>query len=427
MLLSVVIPFYQVEHYIGACLDALAGLPEENCEILLIDDCGRDASAAIAADYSAAHPNARVIRRAQNGGLSSARNTGLDAAQGEYVYFLDSDDVPRADALWHLTQAAKEKRLDVAKARFRFLDDDTGELTDGPMILPTDVLEGGALRTIFSSGVCDAFLNEKLPMPDYTIGVSAGIAYGVSYLSRQKRRNLQLLMHYANDRRYMGWGNFFDPRNRSYFGLKFAYDTIPNELVPFDYDTFEAYPGQVEAVVTNLQTGRAEYREVPRRDASFLLLQATCAMPVLFQPIRLDDGAPYLDGGCSDAIPWKRALAVGCDRVVVVLTRERSYRKEPEQLMPLFRRVYRKYPVFLEGLRTRAERYNQCREELFALEQEGRVLVIAPANTRGFSRTERDRQKILALWQDGFFAGRRAAEAVRDFWTRETPSAGTPE
>ena len=114
------------------------------------------------------------------------------------------------------------------------------------------VLEGGALRTIFSSGVCDAFLNEKLPMPDYTIGVSAGIAYGVSYLSRQKRRNLQLLMHYANDRRYMGWGNFFDPRNRSYFGLKFAYDTIPNELVPFDYDTFEAYPGQVEAVQTDV-------------------------------------------------------------------------------------------------------------------------------------------------------------------------------
>lgn len=69
MLLSVVIPFYQVEHYIGACLDALAGLPEEDCEILLIDDCGRDASAAIAADYSAAHPNARVIRRAQNGGF----------------------------------------------------------------------------------------------------------------------------------------------------------------------------------------------------------------------------------------------------------------------------------------------------------------------------------------------------------------------
>ena len=166
-------------------------------------------------------------------------------------------------------------------------------------------------------------------------------------------------MHYANDPRYMGWRNFFDPRNRSYFGLRFAYETIPNELVPFDYDAFEAYPGQAEAVVTNLLTGQAEYRPVPRRDDKFLLLQATCAMPVLFQPIRLDGGIPYLDGGCADAIPWQQALDVGCDRVVVVLTRERSYRKEPERLMPLFRRVYRKYPAFLEDLRTRAERYNR--------------------------------------------------------------------
>ena len=285
------------------------------------------------------------------------------------------------------------------------------------------VLEGGALRTIFSSGVCDAFLDAKLPMPDYTIGVSAGIAYGVSYLAGQSRRNLQLLMHYADDPRYMGWRNFFDPRNRSYFGLRFAYETIPNELVPFDYDAFEAYPGQVEAVVTNVLTGRAEYLEVPRRDEHFLLLQATCAMPVLFQPIRLSGGVPYLDGGCSDAIPWRRALEAGCDRVVVVLTRERSYQKEPEKLMPLFRRVYRKHPAFLEDLRTRAERYNRSREELFALEREGRVLVIAPEDTRGFSRTERDLQKILALWQEGYFAGRRCLESVRAFWTEEPPSA----
>ena len=280
------------------------------------------------------------------------------------------------------------------------------------------VLEGGALRTIFSSGVCDAFLNEKLPMPDYTIGVSAGIAYGVSYLSRQKRRNLQLLMHYANDRRYMGWGNFFDPRNRSYFGLKFAYDTIPNELVPFDYDTFEAYPGEVEAVVTNLQTGRAEYREVPRRDASFLLLQATCAMPVLFQPIRLDDGAPYLDGGCSDAIPWKRALEQGCDRVVVVLTRERGYRRTPEKTLPAIRRVYKKYPAFVETMSRHHEDYNQDRDELFQAEREGKVLVFAPDSTQGFSRVERDKVKIHALWQQGLDHARARMDEVRAYLSR---------
>ena len=179
------------------------------------------------------------------------------------------------------------------------------------------VLEGGALRTIYSSGVCDAFLDGGLPLPDYTLGVSAGIAYGVSYLSRQSRRNLQLICRYAGDRRYMGWRNLADPKNRSYFGLKFAYETIPNELIPFDYDAFAAYPGRAEAVVTNLITGEAEYLPVPRRDSPNLLLEATCAIPLIFPTIYIG-GQPYLDGGCADAIPWRRALREGCDRVAVV-------------------------------------------------------------------------------------------------------------
>ena len=281
------------------------------------------------------------------------------------------------------------------------------------------VLEGGALRTIFSSGVCDAFLDAELPMPDYTVGVSAGIAYGVSYLSRQSRRNLKLLMHYANDRRYMGWRNFLNPHNRCYFGLEFAYETIPNQLVPFDYDTFAAYPGQVDAVVTNLHTGQAAYLPVPRRDDKFLLLQATCAIPLMFPPIVLD-GVPYLDGGCADAIPWRHALDMGCDRLVVVLTRERSYRKNPDRTQAILERAFRrKYPEFVKTLSDRAERYNESRDALFALEREGKALVIAPRDTRGFSRTERDTGKILALWQDGYFAGHAAAGAVRAFWTPE--------
>lgn len=277
------------------------------------------------------------------------------------------------------------------------------------------VLEGGALRTIFSSGVCDAFLDADLPMPDYTVGVSAGIAYGVSYLSRQSRRNLKLLTTYARDRRYMGWGNLLNPGNRSYFGLKFSYETIPNQLLPFDYGTFEAYPGAVDAVVTNVDTGRAEYLPVPRRDEHFLLLQATCAIPLLFPIIHID-GQPYLDGGCADAIPWKRAFEEGCDRVVVVLTRERSYCKTPDRTFPVLARAFSRYPDFVETLRTRAERYNQSREELFDLEREGRVLVIAPEHTAGFSRTEKDLDKIRQLWQSGYFAGLRAAESVRSFW-----------
>ena len=282
------------------------------------------------------------------------------------------------------------------------------------------VLEGGALRTIFSSGVCDAFLDGGLPMPDYTIGVSAGIAYGVSYLSRQKRRNLKLVTTYANDHRYMGLRNLANPKNRSYFGLKFAYETIPTELLPFDYDAFDAYPGQIEAVVTNLATGQAEYPEVPRRDCPNRHLIASCAIPLMFPAIEID-GRQYYDGGCADAIPWKRAFEAGCDRVVVILTQPRDFTKEPSSTLKLIEKQFRKYPDFVETMRTRAERYNACREELFALEAEGRVIVIAPEDTLGCSRTERDTEILRALWQQGFFAGRRNIDRIRAFWTADTP------
>lgn len=274
------------------------------------------------------------------------------------------------------------------------------------------VLEGGALRAIFSSGVCDGLLEGGV-MADYVIGVSAGIAYGVSYVSKQPRRNLEVVTRFAPDKRYMGWRNLRDKSNRSYFGLKFAYDTIPNRLVPFDYDTFAAFPGEVEAVVTNLNTGKAEYLPVPRRDRESVVLQASCAMPLMF-PIFEIGGQPYLDGGIGDAIPWQRALDK-CDRVVVVLTRPRSYRRKPDKVMKLIRKQYRDYPAFVEAMERRAEVYNQDRARLFQAEREGRLLVIAPESTLGVARTERDTEKLRLLWAAGYQSAIDRLEEIRDF------------
>lgn len=265
------------------------------------------------------------------------------------------------------------------------------------------VLEGGAVRTIYSTGVCDALLTRSL-MTDYVIGVSAGIAYGVSYVSRQPRRNLDIMVNYINDKRYMGLGNLLRRDNRAYFGLEFVYSTIPNQLVPFDYDTFAAYPGEVEAVVTNLDTGAAEYFLLDRRDDKFKLLQATCALPFLF-PVFHIQGRPCMDGGAADAIPYERAFAKGCDRVIVVLTREREYVRRPEKLQPLIDLAYRKYPKFCDTMRRRADAYNEARQKLFRLEREGRALVFTPTSTEGFHRTERDVDKIKALWKDGWDQG----------------------
>lgn len=278
------------------------------------------------------------------------------------------------------------------------------------------VLEGGALRAIFSSGVCDGLLEGNV-MADYVVGVSAGIAYGVSYVSKQPRRNLEVVTRFARDPRYMGVGNLADKRNRCYFGLKFAYDTIPNQLVPFDYDTFAAFPGQVEAVLTDLNTGRADYLPVPRRDRESRVLQASCAMPLLF-PIFEIDGRPYLDGGIADAIPWQRALDQGCDRVIVVLTRPRDYVRRPDRMLKLIRRRYREYPAFLKVIEGRAEVYNEDRARLFEQEREGKVLVIAPRSTLGVSRTERDTEKLRLLWAEGYQQTVDRMEEIRAYLRR---------
>lgn len=263
------------------------------------------------------------------------------------------------------------------------------------------VLEGGALRTIFSSGACDGLLEAGL-LPDYVIGVSAGIAYGVSYVSRQFGRNLEILTKYANDKRYMGKRNLLRPANRCYFGLKFTYEDIPNRLVPFDYDTFAAFPGEVEAVVTNLNTGKAEYLPVPRRDEHFLLLQATCAMPLLF-PVYHLDGMPCLDGGAADAIPYERAFEMGCDRVVVVLTRPLEYRKKPYQAAAekAIRRRYQNFEQLTEQILNRYENYNRQVQLVADLEKRGEIFVIRPSRTIHLSRIEKRKEKLLEMYHLG--------------------------
>ena len=276
------------------------------------------------------------------------------------------------------------------------------------------VLEGGALRTIFSAGVCDGLLAGGVEC-GYLVGVSAGIAYGVSYISKQQGRNLEVATRFAPDKRYMGLGNLLDRKNRSYFGLDFTFRRIPEELVPFDYETFAAYPGQMEAVVTNMATGQADYLEVPRdREGSSLLLQASCALPLMFPIIHID-GQEYLDGGAADGIPFERALAQGCDRLIVVLTKPRDYVRRPDPTLRLIERKYRAYPAFCQTMRLRAERYNACKERLFELERQGKALVFAPTTTYGVSRTERDVEKLRLLWGDGYRQAADRMEEIRAF------------
>ncbi|MBQ8852183.1 MAG: patatin family protein, partial [Oscillibacter sp.] len=132
-------------------------------------------------------------------------------------------------------------------------------------------------------------------------------------------------------------------------------------------------------------------------------------------PIYHINGKPYMDGGVADSIPYERAFAQGCDQVMVVLTKPRSYVRKPEGLMPLIRKKYKEYPKFCQAMEERAQQYNDCRERLFQLEQEGKVLVIAPESTLGVSRTERDVKKLQLLWGQGYQMAVERMEEIKAF------------
>ena len=275
------------------------------------------------------------------------------------------------------------------------------------------VFEGGANRTVFSCGVMDVFLEEHI-MPDYFIGVSAGIAFGVSYLSGQKGRNLEVIEKYMPDKRYMGMRHLIDRRKRTFYNIGFVFEEVPNELVPFDYDAFQAYPGTVEAAVTNLHTGKAEYLEVPRGKDMRDTLVASCSLPVMFQPVKIGNHY-YLDGGISDSIPFRHALEQGCDKLVVVLTREREYVKTAEKAAGITNRLYHRYPKIVEDMEKRAERYNDDKKELLELEKKGEVFVIAPETTYGVGRTETDAVKLRRLYDEGYRIGLEQTMALKNY------------
>ncbi len=277
------------------------------------------------------------------------------------------------------------------------------------------VFEGGASRGLFSCGVMDALLEEKI-IADYVIGVSAGIAYATTYVSGQIGRNLELSTKYMHDKRYMGFRHLLNPKNRSYYNMDFAFREIPEKLVPFDYDAFAASKSQVIATLTNMESGQAEYFDLPSDDwdKHLKILWASCALPFLFKPEKID-GALYMDGGISDPIPFRRALEDGCDKVIVVLTRERSYAKSSETAVNLAKMAYRKYPNFAQTLSMRSAQYNKSRTELFELVDTGKIVAIMPHSTKDFNRTERDPEKLRTMFYDGYKTTKDMMTEIREY------------
>lgn len=260
------------------------------------------------------------------------------------------------------------------------------------------ILEGGGMRGVFTCGVLDYLMDHGVRFP-YTIGVSAGACNGLSYMSGQRGRgkfsNIDLLEKY----RYIGLKQLLLKGNIMDFDLLFH--TFPEQIIPYRYDVYARCEERFEMVTTSCLTGEACYYEEKRDPKRIIdIVKASSSLPFVC-PISYVDGLPMLDGGIADSIPLERARELGYSRNVVVLTRNKGYRKsnKPTTVPPFF---YRKYPALREAIRHRNALYNRQIEQVEREEEQGRVIVIRPQNPIVVDRMERDTRKLLDLYEEGY-------------------------
>lgn len=269
------------------------------------------------------------------------------------------------------------------------------------------VLEGGSFRGQFTAGVLDVFMEHGIEVAA-CYGVSAGTLNGLSYKSHQIGRANRVNLAFCNDSRYMGARSL--ATTGSIVGYDFMLNDVQDRLDPFDNDTYLANPMPLFATVTDIVFGTADYLEVQDAALDIDYIRASTSLPLVTQPVEID-GHLYLDGGVADSVPVEHVLEdAGFDRAIVVLTQDRSYRKEPYELLTAAKTVYAGYPYLIEALADRHERYNEQREHIWAYEDEGRALVLAPSKPVEVGHVEHDAAKLLDL----YIQGRQAAEAQLD-------------
>lgn len=275
------------------------------------------------------------------------------------------------------------------------------------------VLEGGAMRGMYTAGVIDSFLDQDIHV-DGIVGVSAGACFGCNLFSRQRGRVLRYNQRFAGDKRNISMRSLIttgDIVNR-----EFAYYVIPTKYDVFDEEAFEAHGGEYWVVVTNVETGEAEYMQMHHLLRDIEMMRASASMPFCsrFVPI---NGRNYLDGGIADSIPVRKALTMGFDKLIVVLTQPADYVKGPMNKL-MIRAFYHKYPNLCRTLEERHTRYNAQSADVARLEKEGKIFVIRPEKALEISRLEKDPEELARVHGIGLADGEKMMDALKAYLAR---------
>lgn len=276
--------------------------------------------------------------------------------------------------------------------------------------MPSLILEGGTFRPIFSAGILDALLDNDIMFP-YCIGVSAGITNGVSYISKQKGRNIEILEKFRNDNRYLSLRNYL--RCKSMFGLDFIFDEVPNNLHKFDMDTYREYDGKVLVGVTNAETGKTEYLDGKELDDKCSSLRATCAIPIFFPAIQVGENK-YFDGGLCDPIPIKKAVEDGNDKHLIILTRPKGFKLQLKKKNVIASKLMaKKYPNLIDGLLNRHTLYNETVAYCEELERQGKAIILRPSEEESVESFEKDVVKLREAYENGYKLGLSKIDEIK--------------
>lgn len=265
------------------------------------------------------------------------------------------------------------------------------------------VLEGGGLRGVFTCGVLDCFMDHGIRFP-FTVGVSAGACNGLSYMSGQRGRAKASNIDLMEKHHYIGFRYLLT--QRCIMDFKLLFEDFPERIIPYDYEAYFSNPDRFIMVTTNCLTGKAEYLEEKSSSKRVMeIVRASSSLPFV-SPITYVDGTPMLDGGISDSIPVEYAMKQGYDKLVVILTRNKGYRKKASK-MRVAKAFYRKYPGLQKALSERNSTYNKTMDLIDHLEQEGKIIVIRPLRPIEVGRMEKDTSKLTDLYQEGYEIARK--------------------
>ena len=274
------------------------------------------------------------------------------------------------------------------------------------------VMEGGAMRGMFTAGVCDVLLENGINF-DGAIGVSAGATFGCNFKSKQIGRAIRYNKRFAHDWRYCSFRSLF--LTGDLYGAKFCYDELPNKLDLFDYEEYRSNPLKFYAVASDCRTGEPVYKELASCDEEDLTwMRASASMPLVSKVVKVD-GYELLDGGMTDSIPLKAFEGMGYEKNLVILTQPRNFVKEPSSSIKMMKFTLWKYPKLYTAMKKRHETYNLQKKYVFEQEAAGKCFVICPFEPLGISRTEKNPDELQRVYNLGRLTMQESMARLREF------------